>query len=153
MRSLLLTLALLICACGGASATAKPLVAGQTARVGDLVLTYDSASVRTFAVGDTIRPPAGQQWIDVEMTVTNRGHDTATIADWETFTLIDARGQRYPAPSITITPNPGIDGPLPAGESVRGTVVFGTPTDTGPYRLRYTRLGTTQTATWAIDLP
>ena len=152
MRTLpFVCLLVVLTACGGGAATAQPLAAGQTARVGDLALTYTGAKVRTFAPSEIMRPPAGQQWIDVDLIVRNRGTSAATIYVPQMFTLIDAQGRRYPAPAITINPNPGIDGPLPAGETIRGTVVFGTPVGSGPYRLRYTRPGTAQTATWAVS--
>ena len=153
MRTLLFALALLLCACGGTSAAAKPLTAGQTAHVGDLVITYTGARVLPDDPVSLVHPEAGKQYLAVSLTVENRSKSAAQI-NALTFAVVDHAGGRWLQGFVTpSTSDPGIDGVLPAGETVRGAIVVEVPKDAAPYRLRYTRLGTTQTATWAITLP
>lgn len=152
MRSLLLTLALLVCACGGASATPKTLTAGQTARVGDLAMTYTGAHL--IPDNDVVRAEPGKQWLLVGVSVQNRSHSATQIVPMTMFAVVDRNGGRWLQAFVSpaVAEDRPIDGVLLAGESVTGTITIEVPKDAAPYRLRYTRLGTTQTATWAISL-
>ena len=151
MRILLLLSLVLLAACGGASAAAKPLVAGQPARLGDLAITYSGAHVVTDT--SSMAPNAGQQFLAVALTIVNHAA-SATRINALTFAVVDKDGRRWLQGFVTpATGQPGIDGVLPAGETVRGAIVVAVPIAGAPYRLRYTRPGTTQTATWAISLP
>lgn len=154
MRTLpLLCLLVILSACGGASAAAKPLAAGQPARVGDLVITYTGAHL--IPDNASVRAEVGKQWLLVAVTVQNRGRSGVQIVPLVMFAVVDRQGGRWLQAFVSpaVSEDRPIDGVLPAGESVSGTITIEAPIAAAPYRLRYTRPGTTQTATWAITLP
>jgi hypothetical protein len=103
---------------------------------------------RPFASASLTAPPAGRQYVAVDVALQNDGPGSARITATKIYALVDARGREY-APSRSS----GVDGQYPPGTTRQGRLVFAVPIDTDlTLKLDGVRIGT-QNAVWQIDPP
>lgn len=102
---------------------------GDVIQLGDLELVVNGVS---FSQGkDFFVPDAGNQFVLVDVSITNRGSEAETVSSLLQMWLKDATGQKYDvdimASSLTGASTP--DGDIVAGETLRGQVGYQTPVD------------------------
>jgi uncharacterized protein DUF4352 len=126
--------------------------------VGDLVELGDW-QVRVHGVTDPLEssdpifaPTPGHRWVAVDVEVTNRSDQTATVSSMLCLELKDATNTTYDqtvtGASTAATP----DGDVAAGASLRGTVEYEIPADATGLRLDFScDLLTPGTATIALS--
>ena len=108
---------------------------GETAKTGDFEVTvYGSKDPQPASQFD--RPAAGSHFVSVDVQVANRGSKQQTFSSLAGFHLVDSANRQFDEEIASdVKPGPP-DGQIPAGEAVRGTVVFEVPDGTTGLRLR-----------------
>jgi hypothetical protein len=169
-------LTLLLCACSGAakhaatntsasnvgvvgpgaartvSATPAPTAApsGQSQTVGALSVTLHGD--RVIAPTAASRPPSGDEWLALAVTVQNNGDQPFPLAAYLAFTLLDHAGHSYqPSPPATDLGLQGkLNGAIPPGGSLDGEVLFAPSKADAPFTLRFASPLGGGFATWTV---
>jgi len=111
-------------------------------RIGDLV-ELGEWQIRVHSVTDPlnssnefITPSTGNRWVAVEVEVTNKATESATMSTLMCLELQDASNQNF---SIALTAEdfPELDGEVAPNSARRGTVVFEVPQSAGGLVLKF----------------
>lgn len=108
--------------------TPTPTVEVMTYKVGEKIVAGDVSitvtKVETSIGKGNVIPEAGNEWINVSMTIENTGATKQIIKSTETMLLKDAEGNSYEVATTDKAANMGIDGTIAAGDKKTGWVGF-----------------------------
>ena len=102
---------------------------GEAVQAGTLSVTVNDTKVIN---GDqSNEPPDGYQFLLVDLTIENKGADSAQISSMAQLWVKDMTGQRYRAdfPAMRAANGTAPDGELSAGEKLKGQVAYAVPKD------------------------
>lgn len=105
---------------------------GETVRMGDLVITINSA--RYDQGNEWTNPDSGEKWLVLDFTLENTGDEAETISSLMMFSLYDK--DNYQADQEIFADTKGsMDGTLGAGRSMRGEIAWAVGDDSDPWEL------------------
>jgi hypothetical protein len=112
---------------------------GDKIKMGDVILTVNS--VETSQGGQYTSPSAGNQWIDVNLTIENTGSSQQFITTLGQMFVLDDKSNQF---QVSVTDkamqNPGtmgLDGAIVAGAKKTGWVGFEVPKTAKGLKLQY----------------
>jgi len=105
---------------------------GQIAPTGGFEVTAYALEDPLQPTTGSSQPAAGMRRVSVQVQITNPSSSSRLFSSQRAFDLLDSEGHRYTRSVTTgVAPGPP-DGEIPAGQSIRGSVVFEVPmTSTG----------------------
>jgi hypothetical protein len=120
--------------------TAKPAskssyAVGETARTGDFDVTVYGFKDPQASSNQFDKPKAGNHYVSVDVQVANKGTKQLTFSSIIGFHLVDGANRQFDEGLTSIKPGPP-EGEIPAGEAVRGMVVFEVPDGSTGLRMR-----------------
>jgi hypothetical protein len=104
-----------------------PFVVGEQAGLPNNWLVTLLKIHLAYAAPSLPQPPAGQQYVGVDMRMENQGPASHAVDANALFTMVDGSHKSHYVVPVPGHPN-GIDGPYPAGTTRRGLLVFQVPT-------------------------
>lgn len=122
-----------------------PLQPGQSAKVGDVMVTLNA--VRVVAPQSFSTPKDGNQYVACDFTVVNTTNKPYTLSTLLSLTMLDSSSRKYNEALLTGL-NGSLEGTIPANGQVRGEVAFEVPVAGAPYVCRYAQPTGTGTADW-----
>lgn len=125
-------------------AASGPLQAGQSAKIGDIMVTYTGA--RIIPPSDVDTPKPGNEYIATAFTVQNTTSKPYNLSTLLQVSILDKDSHKYDE-TITTQGNGSIDGTIPPNDKVAGEVIFEVPTAGAPYRVRFSQPFGSTTAT------
>lgn len=110
----------------GDSSGAKQAKVGDTVKLGDWEIRVNDVTDPVKSSNEFMTPEAGNRWVSVNATVSNKSDKPETVSSMMCFDLRDAEGQKF---ETTITGSTGsqLDGEVPAGGRLKGSVAFEVP--------------------------
>lgn len=120
---------------------------GDSVKFNDMVITLNG--VRTSSGSDFEKPEKGK-YVILDLTIENKGTESATISTMMNMSLYDADSYKYNVALFTDLKG-SLDGEIAAGRKIRGEVAFDVP-DSAYYEFAYEELLSTGQAIWKFSL-
>jgi Domain of unknown function (DUF4352) len=126
---------------------------GQTADLSDRTLTVNDFQRGYTAPNNIPRPGAGNEFISVNVTLTNTGTEALNVSPLE-FKATDSNGVRRNAETaVTDLPEPISVGSIAPNEELRGNLILEVPQGDASVKLLYEPIGPpSQTPTVIVEL-
>ena len=114
---------------------------GQTAALFDRTLSVNDFQRGYTAPNNILRPAAGNEFISVNVTLTNTGTEALNVSPLE-FKSIDSNGVRRNAETaLTDLPNAISVGSIPPNEELTGNLILEAPRGDASVKLLYEPIG------------
>ncbi len=125
---------------------------GQTAELSDRTLTVNDFQHGYTTPNNIPRPGAGNEFISVNVTLTNTGTEALNVSPLE-FKATDSNGVRRNAETaVTDLPEPICVGSIAPNEELRGNLILEVPQGDASVKLLYEPIGPpSQTPTVAVE--
>lgn len=104
--------------------TQKHFAIGDSIKMGDLVLTVNSA--RQSSGGEFDQPQSGHVYEIINATLENTGQESEVISSLSMFSLKDSEGYKYNSTFVSNAKGQ-LDGELTPGDKMRGELAFEIP--------------------------
>ncbi len=129
----------------------SPLQAGQSVKLGDVLVTFNGG--RILQPTDFDKPKDGDQYVVTDFTVENTTDKPYNLSTLLSLSMLDKDSRKYDETIVGQKLNGSIEGTIPPKDKVTGEVVFEVPVAGAPYAVRYTQPLGGDSGTWAVTLP
>jgi hypothetical protein len=134
---------------GGAAPAARYKL-GDTAKTGGFTVTVYALKDPFETTGIDVAAPAGRHYLTVDVQVNNPGSTAEAFSSLIGFHLLDSANRQYDETVVADLSPSAPEGPIPAGESIRGYVAFQVPDGTTGLRFRVQGNITAAGAVWTL---